>query len=96
MTVSKMGDFVQLRISPKQPLAKFGSWRKVDCFKAYEVGYLHAAITNSHCCKYLTCQIELHKSAPLEYKCQVQIGIPRCSWGVPKDAVGSQFLVFWK
>jgi hypothetical protein len=24
------------------------------------------------------------------------MGIPRCPWGVPKNAVGSQVLVFWQ
>jgi hypothetical protein len=34
------------------------------------------------------------KCIPLKYKGQKQMGIPRFHWGVPKDAVGSQFLVF--
>jgi hypothetical protein len=39
------------------------SWSIVDCFRAYEVGYLHAEITYGQCFKYQACPIELHKSA---------------------------------
>ena len=60
---------VEMRNVCKQP--------KVDCFKAYYVGYLHAAITNSQCFKYQACQIELHESAR-PYSTNV-----RCRWEYP-------------